>query len=57
MPCRRFAIEPDMLTPSKQFLLGADLAKPFVVVGGQRLAGDEAGAGVGNAQFGGAVDF
>ena len=35
----------------EQFLLGADLAQPFVVGGGQRLAGDEAGAGIGDAQL------
>ena len=29
----------------EQFLLGADLAKPFVIGGGQRLAGNQAGAG------------
>src|ERR1700694_1981305 len=35
----------------EQFLLGADLAKPFVVAGRQRLAGAEAGAGVGDAEL------
>src|SRR5713101_3752210 len=54
---RRFADRARYADAFEQFLLGADLAKPFVVGGGQRLAGDQAGAGVGNAQFGGAVDF
>src|SRR6266576_3056857 len=35
----------------EQFLLGADLAKPFVVGGGTRLAGNQTGASVGNAQL------
>src|SRR5260370_12544865 len=54
---RRFADQARYADAVEQFLLGADLAKPFVVGGRQRLAGDQAGAGVGNAQFGGAVDF
>ena len=45
-------IEPDDGDAVEQFLLGADLAKPFVVGGRQRLAGDETGAGIGNAQPG-----
>src|SRR6202795_565610 len=36
----------------EQFLFGADLAQPFVVGGGKRLAGDQASAGVGDAQPG-----
>src|ERR1700680_1522314 len=35
----------------EQFLLGADLAQPFVVGGGKRLPGHEAGAGVDDAQL------
>src|SRR5512140_1490219 len=35
----------------EQFLLGADLSQPFVVRGGQRLAGDETGAGIGDAEL------
>src|SRR5436190_24132248 len=38
---------------AEQFLLGAELAKPLVLGGGQRLAGNEAGAGIGDAQLGG----
>src|ERR1700680_2436569 len=48
---RRFADRAGYADAAEQFLLGADLAKPSVVGGGKRLAGDEAGAGVGNAQF------
>src|ERR1700726_1189098 len=36
---------------TEQFLLGADLAQPSVIGGGQRLACAEARAGVGNAQL------
>src|ERR1700733_1728871 len=35
---------------AEQLLLGADLAQPFVVRGGQRLARDKTGAGVGDAE-------
>src|SRR5882724_2078484 len=48
---RRFADRARYADPAEQFLFGADLAKPFVVGGGERLAGDEAGAGVGDAQL------
>src|SRR5258705_5943235 len=41
----------------EQFLLGADLAQPFVLAGRQRLAGDETGAGVGKAQLRQLVGF
>src|SRR5882757_214688 len=54
---RRFADRARDADALEQFLLGADPAKPFVVGGGQRLPGDQAGAGVGNAQFRGAVDL
>src|SRR5882724_2970879 len=37
--------------PVEQLLLGADLAQPFVVRCRQGLAGDEAGAGIGDAQL------
>src|SRR6266853_1651697 len=42
---------------AEQFLLGADLAQPSVVGRRKRLAGDETGAGVGNAQPGRLVGF
>src|ERR1700712_5446319 len=42
---------------AEQFLLGADLAEPFVVGGRQPLAGDQAGAGIGDAQLRRAVDL
>src|SRR5262245_24286305 len=41
----------------EQLLLGAYLAQPFVVRGRQGLAGDETGAGVGNAQLRGLIGF
>src|SRR6266566_2618625 len=39
----------------EQLLLGADLAQPFVVGARQALAGDQAGAGVVDAQFRGLI--
>src|SRR5690349_1234155 len=39
----------------EQLLLGADLAQPFVVGGRQRLAGADAGAGVGDGDLGALV--
>ena len=38
---RRFADRARDADALEQFLLGADLAKPFVLGGGQRLAGDQ----------------
>src|ERR1039457_4667403 len=49
-PLRRFADRAGNADVAEQFLLGADLAQPFVVGRRKRLAGDETGAGVGNAQ-------
>src|SRR5450755_1428346 len=48
---RRFADRSRDADAVEQFLLGADLSKPFVIGGRQRLAGDETGAGVGNAEL------
>jgi hypothetical protein len=50
-PKRGFADRGRDADAVEQFLLGADLAKPFVVGGGQRLAGNQAGAGIGDAQL------
>src|SRR3984893_8141628 len=50
-PLRAFADRAGNADVAEQFLLGADLAQPFVVGRRKRLAGDETGAGVGNAQL------
>src|SRR5450631_2099776 len=50
-PLRGFADRAGNADVAEQFLLGADLAEPFVVGRRKRLAGDETGAGVGNAQL------
>src|SRR5258708_5863940 len=42
---RRFADRAGYADAIEQFLLGAGLTEPFVVGGGQRLTGDQAGAG------------
>src|SRR5215212_12259000 len=47
---RRFADRARDGDAVEQLLLGADLAQPFVVRGRQGLAGDQAGAGIGNAE-------
>src|SRR5665647_207800 len=49
---RRLADRARYADAVEQFLFGADLAQPFVVGGGKLLAGDQAGAGVGDAQPG-----
>src|SRR5229473_6619162 len=48
---RGFADRAGNADVAEQFLLGADLAQPFVVGRRKRLAGDETGAGVGHAQL------
>src|SRR6202171_244627 len=50
-PLRGFADRAGNADVAEQFLLGADLAQPFVVGRRQRLASDETGAGVGDAQL------
>src|ERR1700722_17134696 len=54
---RRFADRARNADATEQFLLGADFTKPFVVGGGQRLAGRKTGAGIRDAQFGRLVGF
>src|SRR5580704_17902425 len=48
---RRFADRGRDADAVEQFLLGADLAQPFVVGGRYGLAGDKTGAGIGDAEF------
>src|ERR1700679_2962380 len=48
---RSLADRAGYIDAAEQLLFGADLAQPSVVAGGERRAGAEAGAGIGNAQL------